>query len=67
MAKKMPVTVFVDPDVETTFTIKPLAAGLAKQPKPIEGEDFPEGVTGSATATGVGQPNPDVDGAVDYQ
>jgi hypothetical protein len=68
MAKKVPVTVFVDPDVETTLTIKAFAAGLARAPaQDAAGQGLPDQVTGNVTGTGVGAPNPDVDGSVDYQ
>jgi len=64
MAKKVPVTVLVDPDVESTFTIKPFAAGLATAPQ--SGQALPQGFSGTGTGTGVGSPNPDVDADVDY-
>jgi len=35
MAARVPVTVFADPDVESTFTIKPFAAGLATKPQSL--------------------------------
>ena len=65
--KKVPVTVFVDPDVETQLTIKPFAAGLAATPQAAgSGGPAPEGISGTVTGTGIGAPNPDVDADVDY-
>jgi hypothetical protein len=65
MAKKVPVTVFVDPEVESQFTIKPFAAGLAIRPQAAGGQPVPEGVTGTATGTNL-TAQPDVDADVDY-
>jgi hypothetical protein len=65
MAKKVPVVIHADPDVETTFTIKPFAAGLAKSVA-IDGNDVStEGHTGTASATNTPQGN-DADADYDY-
>lgn len=66
MAKKVPVTIFVDPDVESTFTIKPFAGSMATKLQPSVQGAQPDGWTGTASGTGIGQPNPDVDADVDY-
>lgn len=60
--KKVPVTVFVDPSVETQFVIKPFAAGLAKAAPSDLG---PEGFTATASGTYVNGQT-DVDADVDY-
>ena len=63
MSKKVPVVVHADPDVETTITIKPFAAGLAK---PVSfGGDQADGHTGTASATATPQGN-DADADYDY-
>ena len=60
MAKHVPCTVFVDPNVETTLTIKPFAAGLATA------NVHPTGTT-TASATGTNLTgSADVDADVDY-
>lgn len=72
MANKVPVTVFVDPSVESTITIKPFAGALATRIQPLAGAAAagppaqPEGWSGTGTVTGVGTPNPDGDADVDY-
>ena len=65
MAKKVAVTVFVDPDVETQFSIKPFAAGLAIKPQAAGGGAVPDGVSGTVTGTNIQGPA-DVDADVDY-
>jgi len=66
MAKKVPVVVYVDPEVESTLTIKPFAAGLAaKAADPSK----TEGATGTASATGTnvtGQADVDADADADF-
>ena len=65
MAKPVAVTVWVDPNEETTVTIKPFAAGLAKSVA-IDGSDaVPQGWTGTASATHTPQGN-DADADADY-
>ena len=59
---KVPVTMFVDPAVETALTIKPFAAGLAKK---SHAAALPEGVCGTVTGTNV-TGHADVDADVDY-
>jgi hypothetical protein len=67
MADKVPVTVFVDPSVESTITIKPFAGALAKKFQPMSGGGIhPDGWSGTGTGTGIGTPNPDADADVDY-
>jgi len=70
VAKKVPVTVYVDPDVESTITIKPFAGALATRLQPtavgVAPNVQPDGWTGTGTVTGVGSPNPDGDVDVDY-
>lgn len=63
MAKKVAVTVFVDPEIENTITIKPFAAGLA-EPAPL-GAVHTEGLTGTATGTNL-QGAADIDADADY-
>lgn len=66
MAKKVPVTVFVDPEIETALTIKPFAAGLAtKAAAGAAGHASPEGITGTATGTNL-TGAADVDADADY-
>ncbi len=65
MGKKVPVVIHADPDEETTFTIKPFAAGLAKNVS-IDGNDVSaDGHTGTASATATPQGN-DADADYDY-
>ena len=69
MANKVPVTVFVDPDVESTITIKPFAGALATRLQPTASgvqNVQPDAWSGTGTVTGVGAPNPDGDVDVDY-
>ena len=63
MAKKVPMMIYVDPEVETQFTVKPFAAGLAT--KAAHGE-MPEGTTGSATATYSSASGADADADADF-
>lgn len=65
MGKKVPVVIHADPDVETTFTIKPFAAGLAKPVSIDEKDVTPEGHTGTASATATPQ-GTDADADYDY-
>jgi hypothetical protein len=62
MAKKVPVIVYVDPEVESQFTIKPFAARLAIKPQAAAGQ-FPQEMTSTAIATAT--VNNDVDADVD--
>ena len=62
MAKKVPMVIYVDPDVETQFTIKPFAAGLAS---PASVSAMPAGTSASGSGTNLGG-NPDVDADVDF-
>jgi hypothetical protein len=68
MGKKVPVTLFVDPEVGGEFTIKPFAAGLAVKPQATDASGksvIPDGVSATATGTNLtGQA--DVDADVDY-
>ena len=64
MADKVPVTIMVDPEVETEFTIKPFAAGLATKIK-HSGVEPLDGFTATATGTSL-TGHPDVDADVDY-
>jgi hypothetical protein len=63
MAKKVPVTVFTDPEVETAFTIKPFAAELAITPQAAI--QVPEGMTQTLGYTNLNN-QADVDADVDY-
>jgi hypothetical protein len=62
--KKVPMIIYVDPEVETTFTIKPFAKGLAsKAAQPPSG--MPDGTSVSASGTNLGG-SPDVDADADF-
>lgn len=61
MGKKVPVVVYVDPEVESALTIKPFAAGLAAKAANTEGATG----TASATGTNVTGQAPDVDADAD--
>ncbi|URR11154.1 hypothetical protein LT980_14495 [Citrobacter portucalensis] len=65
MGKKVPIVVHADPDVETTFTIKPFSAGLAKSVSIDDTDVSPQGHTGTASATSTPQGN-DADADYDY-
>jgi hypothetical protein len=61
MAKKVPMVIYVDPEKETQFTIKPFAAGLAdKAPTGL-----PDGTSVSASGTNLGG-SADVDADADF-
>lgn len=64
MAKKVPMVVYVDPDVETQFTIKPFAAGLATKAATASSA-MPEGTSASASGTNLSG-SADVDADVDF-
>jgi hypothetical protein len=52
MPKKVPVILYVDPEVESQFTIKPFAAGLAIKPHAAPSAQLlPEGMTSTASFT----------------
>jgi hypothetical protein len=60
--KKVPVTVFVDPEAGAEFTIKPFAAGLAITPGPVHGVSLPDEATNTASFTNTnGQYDSDMD------
>ena len=62
MAKKVPMVIYVDPDTETQFTIKPFAAGLAEK---VDAVSMPDGTSTSACATNLSG-SADVDVDVDF-